>query len=109
MRPHAIHGHFGFVASIVLLSALASACSGGSAIDGKYYNSTSGEFAMELAGGKVVSMQGQGAQSMTYEVRRDSLVIHDPRHGMADEMTFGIERDGSLSLGPLGSLTKTRK
>ena len=46
---------------------------------------------------------------MTYEVRGDSLAIHDPRGGMADQMTLGIERDGTLSLGLLGSLTKTRK
>jgi hypothetical protein len=97
-------------ASLVLLAALTTSCkSGGGGIEGKYYNSASGEFAMELKGGKVVSMQGQEGQGMTYEVRSDSLIIHDPRGGMADQMTFGIEQDGSLSLGPLGSLTKNRK
>ena len=100
----------GSAATVVLLAVLMSACgSGGGGIDGKYYNSVSGEFAMELKGGKVVSMQGQEGRPMTYEVKGDSLIIRDPRHGMADQMTLGIERDGTLSLGPLGSLTKKRK
>lgn len=108
MRQHPVHRHHGLVVSVALLAGFAIACSG-NAIEGKYYNSATGEFAMELAGGKVVSMQGQGGPGMTYEVRGDSLVIHDAGRGIADELTFGIERDGSLSLGPLGSLTKTRK
>jgi len=83
--------------------------SGGRGVEGKYYNSTSGEFALELSGGNVVSMQGQEGRTLTYEVRGDSLVIHDPQHGFADAMTFGIEPDGRLSLGILGSLTKKRK
>jgi hypothetical protein len=95
--------------TLVLFVALTTACSSGGGIEGKYYNSTSGEFAMELKGGTVTSMQGQEGRPMTYEVRGDSLVIHDPGHGMADQMTFGIEKDGTLSLGPLGSLTKKRK
>ena len=96
-------------AFLVMVAAGTSACSSGSGIEGKYYNSNSGEFAMELKGGKVLSMQGQNEQGMTYEVRGDSLVIHAPGGGLADEMTFGIESDGTLSLGILGSLTKKRK
>jgi hypothetical protein len=93
----------------VPLAVLLSACaSGGGGIEGKYYNSRTGEFALELRNGKVVSMQGQEGRAMTYEVLGDSLFIHDPR-GFADQMTFGIERDGSLSLGILGSLTKKRR
>ncbi len=84
------------------------ACSGGG-IDGKYYNSMTGEFAMELKGGQVLTMQGQEGRAMTYQVKGDSLVIHDPRGGFADQMAFHIEKDGSLSLGILGSLTKKRK
>jgi hypothetical protein len=95
--------------TLALFAALAAGCSSGGGIEGKYYNSGSGEFAMELSGGKVLSMQGQEGRPMTYEVRGDSLVIHDPRGGMADQMTFGIEKDGTLSLGILGSLTKNRK
>jgi hypothetical protein len=83
----------------------AAACSSNS-LDGKYYNSASGEFALELSHGKVLAMQGEPYGGMTYEVRADSLMIHDPRHGLADEMTFHIEHDGSLSLGILGTLTK---
>ena len=88
-----------------LVAGALAACSG-SSLDGKYYNSASGEFAMELSHGKVLAMEGQPGSQMTYEVRADSLVLHDPQHGLADQMTFHIERDGSLSLGILGTLTK---
>lgn len=88
-----------------LVAGTLTACSG-SSLDGKYYSSASGEFAMELSHGKVMSMQGQPGSQMTYEVRADSLILHDPQHGLADGMTFHIQRDGSLSLGILGTLTK---
>ncbi len=97
----------GFAPTLMVLAALAAACSS-SSIDGKYYNSMSGEFAMELEGGKVIEMQGMEGRDLTYEVRGDSLVIHDAKGGFADQMTFGIESDGTLSLGILGSLTKNR-
>lgn len=89
------------------LSIGAVACSSNS-LDGKYYSTASGEFAMELSHGKVLALQGQPAGGMTYEVRADSLVLHDPGHGLADQMTFHIEKDGSLSLGILGTLTKKK-
>jgi hypothetical protein len=96
--------------AIVAAFVLAIGCTGGAGgLDGKYYNSASGEFAMELSGGKVISMQGQEGHTLTYEVRADSLVIHDPQHGFADGMTFGIQSDGTLSLGILGSLTKKKR
>jgi hypothetical protein len=96
--------------SIVAAFVFTIACSGGAGgIDGKYYNSASGEFAMELSSGKVISMQGQEGRALSYEVRADSLVIHDPQHGFADGMTFGIQPDGTLSLGILGSLTKKKR
>jgi len=96
--------------AIVAVLVFAIGCSGGAGgLDGKYYNSASGEFAMELSGGKVISMQGQEGHTLTYEVRADSLVIHDPQHGFADGMTFGIQPDGTLSLGILGSLTKKKR
>ncbi len=97
------------LATLSCFALSVTACSSGGGIEGKYYNSMSGAFAMELKGGKVLTMQGQEGRALTYEVRGDSLVIHDPRGGLADQMTFGIEKDGSLSLGILGSLTKTRK
>ncbi|HEV8356918.1 MAG TPA: hypothetical protein VGQ17_09165 [Gemmatimonadales bacterium] len=95
-------------AVLALVALLGSACSPANGLEGKYYNSRSGEYAMELNGGKVVWMQGQEGRAMTYEVRGDSLVIHDPQGGFAAGMTFGIEKDGTLSLGILGSLTKKR-
>ena len=99
-------------ACLAFVAVCTTACSSGGlggGIDGKYYNSVSGEFAMELKDGQVLTMQGQEGRPMTYEVKGDSLIIHDPRGGLADQMTFGIESDGTLSLGPLGSLTRTRK
>jgi hypothetical protein len=92
--------------ALALLVMLPAGCSSGGGIEGKYYNSA-GEYALELKGGKVTFMQGQEGRAATYEVRGDSLVIHDPR-GLADQMTFGIEKDGTLSLGILGSLTKRK-
>lgn len=94
---------------LALLTAVTAACASASGIEGKYDNSASGEYAMELKGGKVTFMQGQEGRALTYQVRGDSLVIHDPGRGFADQMTFGIEKDGTLSLGILGSLTKARK
>ena len=99
-----LSGFDGLLAAVLTAGAL-SACSS-NRLDGKYYNSATGEFAMELSGGKVVAMEGQPTSNLTYDVRADSLVIHDPQHGLADQMTFHIERDGSLSLGILGTLTK---
>jgi hypothetical protein len=95
-------------AVLTLLALLGGACSTGGGVDGKYYNSRSGEYAMELRGGKVVYMQGQEGRAMTYQIRGDSLVITDPQGGFATGMTFGIEKDGTLSLGGLGSLTRKR-
>lgn len=95
------------LASAALLTATTS-CSPASGIEGKYFNSRSGELAMELTGGKVVYAQGQEGRALTYEVKGDSLVIHDPQGGLGDGMTFGINQDGTLSLEPLGTLTKRR-
>jgi hypothetical protein len=50
--------HARFIPTLALSAALTTACASGGGIEGKYYNSMSGEFAMELKGGKVVSMQG---------------------------------------------------
>ncbi|HEX6816086.1 MAG TPA: hypothetical protein VF102_10470 [Gemmatimonadaceae bacterium] len=94
-----------YLFAAALVAGALTACKG-SSLDGKYYNSASGEFAMELSHGKVLAMQGQPGSQMTYEVRADSLILHDPQHGLADQMTFQIQRDGSLSLGILGTLTK---
>ncbi|MGE0554038.1 MAG: hypothetical protein AB7R55_11465 [Gemmatimonadales bacterium] len=100
-------GHRRHVAA-VLLAATVTACGGGGGIEGKYYNSKSGEFAMELKAGKAINVQGLEGVTLSYEVKGDSLVLRDPSGGPADVMTLGIESDGSLSFGPLGSLTKRR-
>lgn len=92
-----------------LILALTLAACTPSGIEGKYYNTATGEFAMELKGGKVISMQGQESGDLTYEVKGDSLVIHAGPNGFVNGMTFGIEKDGTLSLGILGSLTRKPK
>ena len=92
-----------------VIALLGAGCGAGSGIEGKYYNSRSGEFALELKGGKVIEAQGLEGQELSYTVRGDSLIIHDPQGGLAAGFTLGIEKDGSLSAGPLGSLTKNRK
>lgn len=94
--------------STMLLAAAVTACAGGGGIEGKYYNSKSGEFAMELKDGKAIDVQGLEGVTLSYEVKGDSLVLRDPNGGPADQMTLGIESDGTLSFGPLGSLTKKR-
>lgn len=103
MRRLVILGSF---FSAALVAGSLTAC-GSSSVDGKYY-SASGEFAMELSHGKVLSMEGQPASHLTYEVHLDSVILHDAEHGLADHMAFHIEKDGSLSLGILGTLTKKR-
>ncbi|HEX5179424.1 MAG TPA: hypothetical protein VFW04_08855 [Gemmatimonadaceae bacterium] len=104
MRRLVILGSF---FSAALVAGSLTAC-GSSSVDGKYYSNASGEFAMELSHGKVLSMEGQPASHLTYEVHSDSVILHDPEHGLADHMAFHIEKDGSLSLGILGTLTKKR-
>ena len=90
------------LASLLLLAA----CGGGS-IEGRYYNSVTGEFAMELKGGKVISMQGVEGENISYEVRGDSLYLLGAG-GMMEGVAFGVESNGDLSLGILGTLTKNR-
>ena len=91
-----------------LAVVLVGGCAGGGGIEGEYYNSQSGQFAMELKGGKALRVQGMEDREMTYEVKGDSLILRDPAGGPAEQMTFGIESDGTLSLGIFGSLTKKR-
>lgn len=93
--------------SLALVTALFLACSSG--VDGKYYNSETGEFAMELKDGEIHSMQGMPDADLTYEVRGDSLVIHPRDARPGEEFTLSIGKDGTLSAGMLGTLTKHRK
>ena len=99
-------GRWPLVSVALLVSA--TACSPPSPLDGKYYNSESGVMVMELKRGKVVFAAGQPGRGMTYEVKGDSLVLHHPKGGPGDGVMFGIEKDGTLSFQPMGSLTKIR-
>jgi len=93
--------------ALLVLPLLLFACASG--IEGKYYNSSSGEYALELKGGKVTYAQGMlEGQDLVYEVRGDSLVIRPPQGDAEEELVFGIESDGTLSLGMFGTLTKNR-
>ncbi len=85
-----------------------TACTPPSPLDGKYYNSESGAMVMELKRGKVVFVAGLPEQGLTYEVKGDSVVLHHPKGGLGDGVMFGIEKDGTLSFQPMGSLTKIR-
>ena len=90
-------------ASLILAAGLTIGC--GAGVEGKYYNAQTGEFAMELKGGKVLMAQGMGGIEMTYTVHGDSVILHGP--GGADDMLVVMrQRDGSLSAGLLGSLKK---
>jgi hypothetical protein len=91
------------------LVALFAACGAGGGLEGRYYNSVTGEFALELKGGKVVEMQGAGGEQLTYEVRGDTVFIRESGgQGMVDGMYFIRQANGDLSLEPLGTLTKNR-
>ena len=95
----------GPVVSLALLAGLASACTS-SGIEGKYYNARSGEFAMELKGGRVVQGQGMEGMEMTYEVRGDSVILRNLKAGPDEMLVLMREKDGTLSAGILGSLRK---
>ncbi len=88
------------------LLVLAVGC-GSSGLDGRYYNSVTGEFAMELKGGKVVEGQGMPSDQLTYQVRGDTVFIMEGK-GLAEGLYFIRLPSGDLSLEPLGTLTKNR-
>lgn len=96
----------GFGVRMLGLLAVAAGC-GSSGLDGRYYNSVTGEFAMELKGGKVVEGQGMPSNQLTYEVRGDTVFILEGR-GMTEGLYFIRMPNGDLSLEPLGTLTKNR-
>ncbi len=96
-------------APLALAALITTACTP-SGVDGKYYNAQTGEFAMELKGGKVLSMQGMDSgASLTYDVKGDSVIIHAAPGSMVDHLALHIEKNGDLNAGILGSLTKTQK
>jgi len=93
-------------AGLTLLAATLAGCGGGG-LEGRYYNAATGEFALELRGGKVVEGQGMPPGEMIYEVRGDTVWIV-PSPGSTDGLPLIREANGDLSLGILGKLTKNR-
>lgn len=89
------------------LLVLVAGCGGASGLEGRYYNSVTGEFAMELKGGKVVEGQGMPSNELSYEVRGDTVFIREGQ-GMIEGLYFIRMPNGDLSLEPLGTLTKNR-
>jgi len=93
-------------ASLILAVALTAACGGGG-VDGKYYNTASGEFAFELKGGKVIGATGMmSGLDLVYQVKGDSLYLGEKGGSKDDTMVFGVKPGGVLDLGIMGSLTK---
>ena len=99
--------HTGSAAGILLmLGGLVTACGNGG-LEGRYYNSSTGEFALELQSGGKLEMQGAVGEGLTYEVKADTVFIKGGR-GLAEGMYFIRLPNGDLSLEPLGTLTKNR-
>jgi hypothetical protein len=99
--------HVGPAAGVlILLSGFATACGNGG-LEGRYYNSSTGEFALELQSSGKVEMQGAEGEGLTYEVKADTVFIKGGR-GLAEGMYFLRLPNGDLSLEPLGRLTKNR-
>lgn len=93
-------------ALLTLVTTLLAGCGTGG-LEGRYYNARTGEFALELRGGKVVEGQGIPPGEMIYEVRGDTVWIV-PSPGSSDGLPLIREANGDLSLGILGTLTKNR-
>ena len=91
---------------LTLLGGLLTGC-GNSGLEGRYYNASTGEFALELRSGGKVEMQGAEGEGLTYEVKADTVFIKGGR-GLAEGMYFIRLPNGDLSLEPLGTLTKNR-
>lgn len=91
------------LASSLLL--LAPACAG-SDIEGKYYNTATGEYSMELKGGKVILPEGSPAADLEYEVRGDSVFLRQPTEPVGEALVLMRQPDGILDAGPMGSLQK---
>lgn len=102
-------------AAIVALFAIAGTGCTPATADGKYYDARSGEFTMELKGGKV-ALWGSGAPPAvwTYKVTGDSLVIRYALDQMAQQvgdyqhMRFQIEKNGDLQ-GSETTLTRKKR
>jgi hypothetical protein len=94
-----------FAAGLILTTVFTAACGGGG-VDGKYYNTQTGQFAFELKGGQVLNAQGLGGDALAYQVKGDSIYI-GPKGGSIDQtMALAIKPGGVLDNGILGSVTK---
>lgn len=91
------------LASALLL--LAPACAA-SDIEGRYYNTATGEYAMELKGGKVILPEGSPPAEIGYEVRGDSVFLRQPTDPVGEALVLIRQADGILDAGPMGSLQK---
>jgi len=87
------------------LLVLTAACTGND-LEGKYYNTQTGEYAMELKGGKVLLPEGSPAADLEYEVRGDSVFLRQPNDPPGESLLLMRQADGILDAGPLGSLQK---
>jgi hypothetical protein len=93
------------VSSLFLTALLAGCGGGGGGVEGKYYNEA-GVFTMELKGGKVMMAPGMQMLNANYEVKGDSIVLHDPSGGSDQLAVLVRQKDGSLNAGMLGTLKK---
>jgi len=91
--------------STLFLTGLLAGCGGGSGIEGKYYNEA-GQFTLELKGGKVIMAPGMQMLNANYEVKGDSIVLHDPSGGSDAIAALIRQKDGSLQAGMFGVLKK---
>lgn len=89
-----------------LALALLAGCGGAGGIEGRYFNTQSGDFAFELKNGKVYSFTGEEDPSLEYEVRGDKVVVRPRGESLMGEMVFTRQGGGELSLAGMMTLKK---
>jgi hypothetical protein len=91
---------------LLIAAGLASGCTPSTgSIEGKYYNAQTGQFTLELKGGKVLMPPGMEMMNANYTVRGDSIMLTDPRGGGA-VTALVRQKDGSIDAGLLGTLKR---
>lgn len=91
----------------LFLAGTTSACRTSGGVDGRYYSTSSGAFAFELKGGRVLTEQGEvNPLLVSYTVRGDSVFILPPGVDPSQALSLGIKPGGILDWGPLGSVQK---
>jgi hypothetical protein len=89
----------------LLAAGLVSACK--PSIEGKYYNTQSGQLVLELKGGKLIMAGGMDAMNASYTVKGDSILLMDPQNPGGSPATVLVRaKDGSIDAGMLGTLRK---